>query len=114
MRLLDDGTRVARDARHYADLHALGSRPEVLAMLRSPEYEEIRNDYDRLSSKWFPRSHRPPPRLSFGESPALFPTADLRVALAADYTAQCALLFPGDFPSFADVLGSFELLREWL
>lgn len=114
IRLLEDGTPVARDARHYADLHALASRPEVLAMLRSDEYREICDDYDALSSQWFPRSHRPPAELSFRGSPALFPQAGLRDQLAADYFTQCELLFPGDFPSFADVLGSFENLREWL
>ncbi len=114
MRLLEDGTPVARDARHYADLDTLASRPEVVAMLHSDEYQEICRDYDALSSRWFPRSHRPPAELSFRESAALFPAADLRDALAADYATQCALLFPGDFPSFADVLGSFEHLREWL
>ncbi|MBS1868042.1 MAG: nucleotidyl transferase AbiEii/AbiGii toxin family protein [Actinobacteria bacterium] len=114
MRLLEDGTPVARDARHYADLHALASRPEVLAMLQSDEYREIRDDYDELSSQWFPRGHRPPAGLSFRQSPALFPPAQLREQLAADYASQCELLFPGDFPSFAAVLGSFERLREWL
>jgi hypothetical protein len=86
----------------------------VLAMLHSDEYQEIRRDYDALSSRWFPRSHRPPAELSFRESPALFPPAHLHEELAADYTTQCALLFPGAFPLFADVLGSFERLREWL
>jgi hypothetical protein len=114
IRLLEDGTPVARDARHYADLHALAQRPEVLAMLRSDEYREIRNDYDALSCQWFPRSHRPPAKLSFRESPALFPPAELRQQLAADFATQCGLLFPGEFPTFADVLGSFERLREWL
>lgn len=114
MRLLQDGTPVARDARHYADLHALASRPEVLAMVQSDEYREICRDYDALSSRWFPRSHRPPAGLSFRESPALFPPADLREQLAADYATQCGLLFPGEFPSFVDVLGSFERVREWL
>jgi len=114
IRLLEAGTPVARDARHYADLHALAGRPEVLAMLQSDEYAEIRRDYDALSSPWFPRSHRPPAASSFRESPALFPPPQLREQLAADYARQCALLFPGDFPSFADVLGSFERLREWL
>jgi Nucleotidyl transferase AbiEii toxin, Type IV TA system len=91
MRLLEDGTPVARDARHYADLHALAQRPEVLAMLESDEYGEIRRDYDALSSRWFPRSHRPPAELSFRKSPALFPPAQLHEELAADYTTQCAL-----------------------
>ena len=114
IRLLEDGTPVARDARHYADLHALARRPEVLAMLEAVEYREICRDYDTLSSQWFPRSHRPPAELSFRESVALFPPAQLREQLTTDYRTQCALLFPGDFPSFADVLGSFERLREWL
>lgn len=114
VRLLEDGTPVARDARHYADLHALAQQPEVVDMLRSDEYRAIRDDYDALSSQWFPRSHRPPAQLSFRESPALFPAAELRAQLAADYARQCALLFPGGFPSFADVLGSFEHLRGWL
>jgi hypothetical protein len=113
-RLLEDGTPVARDARHYADLHALASRPEVIAMLRSGEYAAICRDYDALSCQWFPRSHRPPANLSFRESPALFPPTQLREQLEADYARQCALLFPGDFPSFADVLGSFEQLRDQL
>lgn len=114
LRLLEDGTPVARDARHYADLHALASRPEVLAMLQSDEYREICHDYDALSSRWFPRSHRPPAELSFRESPALFPPAELRELLAADYDTQCALLFPGEFPSFVNVLESFERVRDRL
>jgi hypothetical protein len=114
IRLLEDGTPIARDARHYADLHALASQPEVLAMLHSDEYQEICRDYDALSSRWFPRSHRPPAQLSFRESPALFPPPQLHEQLAVDYATQCALLFPGDFPSFVDVLGSFEHLRKWL
>jgi hypothetical protein len=94
MRLLDDGTPVARDARHYADLHALASRHEVLAMLQSDEYREIRRDYDTLSSQWFPRSHRPPAGLSFRESPALFPQSELREQLAADYPPGLPVMRP--------------------
>lgn len=111
MRLREDGTQVARDARHYADLHALAQRPEVVAMLESDEYEQIRRDYDELSSKWFPKSHRPPADLRFNESEALFPSGDLRAALAADYREQCELLFPGEFAPFDAVLASFQRLR---
>lgn len=114
MRLLQDGTPVARDARHYADLHALAGRPEVLHMLAGEEYREICRDYDQLSTKWFPKSHRPPPKLRFNDSPALFPTATLRPALASDYTEQCELLFPNAFSPFDDVLDRFEHLRELL
>lgn len=112
--LLEDGTPVARDARHYADLHVLAQRREVVAMLESDEYEQIRLDYDDLSSKWFPKSHRPPPGLRFNHSEALFPAGALRAALAADYREQCELLFPGDYASFDQVLGSFERIRGLL
>jgi hypothetical protein len=114
IRLIEDGTPVARDGRHYADLHALAGRPEVVNMLRSNEYAEIRRDYDTLSSRWFPNSHRPPPGLQFNESQALFPTSELRHTLAVDYAEQCELLFPGEFAPFEDVLGTFERLRGLL
>ena len=114
IRLIEDGTPVARDTRHYADLHALAGRPEVVNMLRSGEYTDIRRDYDILSTKWFPNSHRPPLGLRFNESQALFPTSELRQILAVDYAEQCGLLFPGEFAPFEDVLGTFEHLREFL
>ncbi len=47
-------------------------------MLATPEYDEIRRDYDRKSREFFPKSHRPPPGLSFAASPALFPDDELR------------------------------------
>ncbi|HEV7494756.1 nucleotidyl transferase AbiEii/AbiGii toxin family protein [Baekduia sp.] len=114
MRLLEDETPIARDARHYADLHALAGRPEVVRMLGGEEYREICRDYDRLSAMWFPKSHRPPSELRFNESEALFPAGKLRHALAADYTAQCELLFPAAFAPFDEVLDRFEHLRELL
>jgi hypothetical protein len=114
MRLLEDGTPIARDARHYADLHALAGRPEVIDMLGGEEYGEIRRDYDQLSTKWFPRSHRPPPGLRFNESQALFPAGALRNVIAADYTSQCELLFPAKFAPFDEVLDRLEQLRELL
>ena len=114
IRLLEDGIAVGRDARHYADLHALAARPEVLTMLESDEYEQIRLEYDELSSKWFPNSHRPPAGLRFRGSEALFPPGNLRTTLAADYATQCELLFPSDYPSFDEVLASFERIRDRL
>ena len=50
---------LGRDARHYADIHAL-ERPEVEAMLRSDEYEELKADYDRNSRQYYPQSYRRP------------------------------------------------------
>lgn len=85
-------------------------------MLRSPEYEAIRKDYDRISSKFFPESYRPPPRLSFKDSPALFPQGALQRELAAAYDKQCKLLFPGGAqpPPFDAVLARFAELRDLL
>jgi hypothetical protein len=106
--------RRLRRLRHLAPWRPALGRPEVVHMLAGEEYREICRDYDQLSAKWFPKSHRPPPKLRFNNSPALFPIATLRPALAADYTEQCELLFPNTFVPFDDVLDRFEHLRELL
>ena len=115
VRLLEDGHPLGRDARHYPDMYVLAGKPEVRAMLASPEYEEIRHDYDQKSREFFAGSYRPPENLSFAASPALFPEGDLRDELAAEFEEQCSLLFPGaDYPSFEDVLARFVEVRELL
>jgi hypothetical protein len=114
VRLLDDDVALGRDARHYSDLYALADRHEVRAMLASPEYGEIREDYDTKSRKFFPKAYRPPDGLSFAQSSALFPDDALRERLAADYEAQCQLLFAGAYPSFDEVLARFEEIRNLL
>lgn len=113
-RLKQDGVPLERHARHYADLHALARTPEVKAMLRSEEYAAIKADYDRISRKHFGKHHRPPEGMTFAGSDALFPAADLRERIEPDYIAQCTLLFPGPYPSFDEVVGSLEQLRELL
>lgn len=115
IRLQDDGHPLGRDARHYPDLFVLAGEQEVRAMLASPEYGEIRLDYDEKSREFFSKSYRPPQNLSFTESSALFPEAELRQQLAAEYDTQCNLLFSGgDYPPFADVLARFEEIRALL
>lgn len=115
VRLLEEGHPLARDARHYPDLHVLAGDHEVRAMLASAEYDEIRRDYDEKSRKFFAKIYRPPPELSFATSPALFPEAALRAQLADDYERQCQLLFSGgDYPAFDEVLARFEEIRELL
>jgi hypothetical protein len=115
VRLQQEGHPLERDTRHYPDLYVLAGEHEVRAMLASPEYEEIRRDYDEKSRTFFPKSYRPPPDLSFADSPALFPDADLRAQLAVEYDAQCRLLFSGAaYPSFEEVLGRFEEIRSLL
>jgi Nucleotidyl transferase AbiEii toxin, Type IV TA system len=113
-RLKQEGEPLGRDARHYADLHALAARDEVGAMLGSSEYEEIKVDYQERSLEYFPNSYRPPPDLSFAASEALFPPKELRDQIEPDYEAECARLFAGPYPSFDDVLGRLEGLKELL
>lgn len=115
VRLLDEGHPLDRDARHYPDLYVLAGEHEVRAMLASPEYDDIRRDYDEKSRAFFPKGYRPPEELSFGQSPAFFPDEELRERLASDYTTQCDLLFSGgDYPPFGEVLSRFAEIRELL
>lgn len=115
VRLQQDGVALGRDARHYPDLWVLAGKHEVRAMLASPEYTDIREDYDAKSRRFFLKSYRPPANLSFAESPALYPDEHLREQLAAEYRAQCDLLFSGGrYPPFEHVLSRFEELRALL
>lgn len=112
VRLQHEGHPLDRDARHYPDLYMLAGEQEVRSMLASPEYAQIRRDYDEKSRTFFPKSYRPPQELSFAQSPALFPDARLREQLAREYQTQCNLLFSGaDYPPFDDVLARFEEIR---
>lgn len=113
-RMTEQGIPLGPYARHYYDLHCLAQQEEVREMLRSPEFGEIRFDYDRISREGFPRDYRPPEGLSFRESPALFPGPELRDAVARDYEAQCAVLCLGAYPPFSEVLATFEELRPSL
>lgn len=114
-RMLDGGPPLARDARHYADLFVLADTTDVRAMLESPEYEAIREDDDRNSREFFGDAYVAPPALSFASSPAFFPAEELRIRLAAEYEAQCGLLFSGrEYPEFGLVLERLEELRHLL
>jgi hypothetical protein len=112
VRLRDGGPPLERDARHYSDLYVLAAEHEVRAMLASPEYREIREDYDQVSNTFFAGSYLPPVELSFAESPALFPPPELHEQLAEEYEEQCRLLFSGqEYPGFDQVLARFEEIR---
>ena len=114
-RLLAEDYPLGRDARHYSDLHVLADQQEVRSMLASPEYEEIRRDYDARSKEFFTKSYRPPIDLSFNGSPALFPDAELRARLEPEYEEQCGLLFSDQsYASFDEVLARFAEIRELL
>lgn len=113
-RLKQDDHPLGRDARHYADIHALAARDEVLAMLRTDEYQAIRADYDRTSRAFFPKTYRPPDDLRFANSDALFPPDELRALIEPDYERECARLFFRPYPPFDEVLERLEGLRELL
>lgn len=115
IRLQQEDHPLGRDARHYSDLYALAGQHEVTGMLTSQEYGTIRDDYDQNSRRFFPKSYRPPPGLSFSQSPALFPDKELKTRLASEYDEQCRLLFPSiDYPDFETVLARFAELRAVL
>jgi hypothetical protein len=86
----------------------------VRAMLASPEYRDIREDYDVQSRRFFASIYRPPDDLTFAASPALFPDEPLRGQIASDYETQCQLLFPESYPSFDEVCERFAEIRNLL
>jgi hypothetical protein len=101
-------------ARHYYDLFQLAQQNDVLAMLRSNEYAAIKADYDRISREHFARSYFCPGEMSFANSDALFPPADLATLISAEYEKQCQMLCYGSYPPWADVLAQFVGLRGLL
>jgi len=109
-----DGAPLGTYARHYYDLYQLARRDEVLAMLNSEEYAQIKADYDHISSTHFERSYFFPDAMRFAVSDALFPTGDLAAALASEYEGQVRMLCYGRPPSWEDVLNCFSELRDRL
>jgi len=101
-------------ARHYYDLFQLSQHPEVEAMLRAQEYAEIKSDYDRISKEYFPQSYYFPEGMSFANSDALFPPAQLAARISAEYESQCQLLCYGPYPSWAEVQERFLKIKELL
>jgi len=101
-------------ARHYYDLHQLAGQKEVRAMLASDEYAAIKADYDRISRAYFSRSYFYPDGMSFAQSDALFPPAELSAAISAEYQRQCRLLCYGPYPPWAEIKARFEQLRHLL
>jgi predicted nucleotidyltransferase component of viral defense system len=109
-----DGGTLGSYARHYYDLFQLASRTEVLDMLRSAEYGEIKQDYDNISRVYFPKSYFHPDQMSFANSDALFAIGDLSSAIGKEYEGQCQILCFGPHPSWAAIQARFVKLRELL
>jgi hypothetical protein len=76
----------------------LAAQAEVIAMLKSGEYDAIKKDYDAISREYFGRSYFYPEGMSFTKSDALFPPADLAKIIGVEYEGQCKLLCYGPFP----------------
>jgi hypothetical protein len=109
-----DGRALGSYARHYYDLFQLSSRPEVLEMLGSIEYGEIKQDYDLISRTHFPDSYFYPDQMSFANSDALFATGKLSSAIGNEYEGQCEVLCFGSHPSWDTVQARFLELRNLL
>ncbi|HEY1462473.1 MAG TPA: nucleotidyl transferase AbiEii/AbiGii toxin family protein [Terriglobales bacterium] len=101
-------------ARHYYDLFQISGHPEVGTMLRSAEYAAIKTDYDQISRTHFSRSYFFPEGMSFANSDALFPPAELAAVIAQEYEPQCQLLCYGAYPSWAEVKARFLGMRGLL
>lgn len=112
--LIRDNRPLGSYPRHYYDLYQLAAQAEVIAMLRSSEYAEIKSDYDEISRTHFPASHLPPEGLSFSDSAALFPPAELDAMLRAEFEEQCRLLCFLTPPTWDEVRARLEALRGLL
>jgi hypothetical protein len=108
------GPPIGGYARHYYDLFRLAACPEVLAMVRADEYAAIKADYDRISTRHFPKSYVPPPAMSFAQSDALFPAPELREIIARTFEAQCGVLCFGPVPTWDQVQARLEHIRDLL
>lgn len=109
-----DGQPLGTYARHYYDLFQLAAQPEVIAMLKSPEYAAIKEDYDRISRDHFEKSYFHPEGMTFAKSDALFPRAELASIIGPAYEDQCRMLCYGPYPSWAEIQSRFAELRAIL
>ena len=108
------GIGIGGYARHYYDLYCLAERQEVLAMLRSNEYETIKIDYDRVSQKHFEADYVAPPDMNFSKSEAIFPKGNIETALTAEFEKQCRILCFGEFPTWRQVQQRFMEIQKLL
>ena len=100
--------------RHYYDIFQLSHQEEVLAMLQSEEYAQIKNDYGQISRAHFSRTYTPPLNMSFANSDALFPPEALSAVLSEEYAKQCRALCYGPFPRWPELLSRLAEIRALL
>ncbi len=109
-----DNKPIGAYARHYYDLSQLVLQPEVINMLRSNEYEVIKEDYHLISSVNFGRDYFFPENMRFINSSAIFPITELSNLLKKEYEVQCKMLCYGTYPSWEEVLSRFNVVKELL
>ena len=107
------GKSIGTDARHYYDLFCLAQQSEVLQMLESSEYDQLKQDCHRISQEHF-KNYPSPEEMSFSDSFALFPSGELRQAISQQYNNQCRNLCYGNYPSWEEVEACFEKIRDLL
>ncbi len=83
-------------------------------MLQSAEYDEIKQDYDRISRTHFPGSYFFPDQMAFANSDALFSSGELAAMIAREYATQCDILCFGPYPAWNTVQARFTDLRGLL
>lgn len=104
---------LGRGARHYADLYYLAGDELVRRLVGTEEYAAMYDDQLAVGKEFFGAGFVPPPPAGFAGSAALFPDKDLRQELKREYERDVPPLFSTrGFPSFDDVLGRFEQLRQ--
>lgn len=108
------GLEIGGYARHYYDLFYLARRPEVLQMLQSNEYQEIKTDYDKISSEHFSAGYVPPLDMNFKNSDALFPPSQLTSILGKEFEKQCRILCFGEYPTWDQVQLCFKEIKNLL
>ena len=113
-RMVETGGGLERSARRYADVHLLAQTDEVKEMLSSPEFAALKADCDKTSRAFFGPAHIALVDLRFSDSPAFFPSEQLKEELRGAYDDECSRLFFGPYPTFDEVLQGFELVRGQL
>ena len=109
-----EGRPLGSYARHYYDLFHLAAQEQVVAMLASGEYTDIKDDYDAISRAHFARSYFAPDEMNFARSDALFPSGGLATTIGGEYETQCRQLCFGSYPSWESVQARFLELRTLL
>lgn len=109
------GKDLRRDARHYYDLAMLLKEPQTRAMLASEEFKVICRQYRDITAKFYSGQIKLlPDGMDLSNSAAFFPDPALEKMLSAAYVREADSLCYGPYPSFDDILESFEVIRSCL